>query len=65
MSDPGGLELDELVEHWAVLAEERELVAGKWGATRLGFALLLKFYTPSTACSHVAARSRLTTHSLS
>ena len=37
--------MDELVEHWTVLDEEAELVAGKRGATRLGFALLLKYYT--------------------
>ncbi|MFZ0158952.1 MAG: Tn3 family transposase [Kineosporiaceae bacterium] len=37
--------LDELVEHWTVLDGEKGLVAGKRGATRLGFALLLKFYT--------------------
>lgn len=37
--------LDKLVEHWTVLDGEKELVAGKRGATRLGFALLLKFYT--------------------
>ena len=36
--------LDELVEHWTLLDDERELVAGKRGPTRLGFALLLKFY---------------------
>lgn len=39
------LNLDELVEHWALLEDERDLVAGKRGATRLGFALLLKFCT--------------------
>jgi hypothetical protein len=39
------LNLDELVEHWTVLEDERVLVAGKRGATRLGFALLLKFFT--------------------
>jgi hypothetical protein len=39
------LNLDELVEHWTLLDDERELVAGKRGPTRLGFALLLKFYT--------------------
>ncbi len=38
------VELDELVEHGTLLGDERELVAGKRGATRLGFALLLKFY---------------------
>jgi hypothetical protein len=39
------VELDELVEHWTLLDGERELVAGKRGATRLGFALLLKLHT--------------------
>src|SRR4051794_31110240 len=38
------LDLDELVEHWTLLDDERELIAGKRGPTRLGFALLLKFY---------------------
>lgn len=38
------LEIDELVDHWTVLADERALIAGKRGATRLGFVLLLKFY---------------------
>ncbi|GHD36422.1 putative transposase [Nocardiopsis kunsanensis] len=39
------VDMDELVEHWTVLDEEQELLAGKRGATRLGFALLLKYYT--------------------
>jgi hypothetical protein len=39
------LDLDELVEHWTLLKDERALVSGKRGATRLGFAVLLKFYT--------------------
>jgi hypothetical protein len=39
------LDLDELVDHWTVLDDERALVDAKHGATRLGFALLLKFYT--------------------
>ena len=39
------LNLDELVEHWTLLADEREQVAGKRGASSLGFALLLKFFT--------------------
>ena len=39
------LGLDELVDHWTVLDDERKLIAGKRGPTRLGFALLLKFYT--------------------
>ena len=36
---------DELVEHWTLLDDERDMVAGKRGPTRLGFALILKFYT--------------------
>jgi hypothetical protein len=36
---------DGLVEHWTVLDDEKALIAGKRGPTRLGFALLLKFYT--------------------
>jgi len=39
----GSMDLEELVEHWILLDDERELVAGKRGATRLGFVLLLKF----------------------
>ncbi|MGW2894925.1 DUF4158 domain-containing protein [Streptomyces sp. NPDC001212] len=39
------LDLDELVEHWTLLKDEQGLVSGKHGATRLGFAVLLKFYT--------------------
>jgi hypothetical protein len=39
------LGLDELVDHWTVLDDERNLIAGKRGPTRLGFTLLLKFYT--------------------
>jgi len=39
MDSDGGLDLDELVENWTVLAEERELVAGQRGRTRFGFVL--------------------------
>ncbi len=39
------LDLDELIEHWTVLDAEWELVTGKRGATRLGFAVIMKFYT--------------------
>ncbi|MGW3820149.1 DUF4158 domain-containing protein [Streptomyces sp. NPDC005046] len=39
------LDLDELVEHWTLLKDEQALVSAKRGATRLGFAVLLKFYT--------------------
>jgi Domain of unknown function (DUF4158) len=39
------LGLDELIERWTVLDDERKLIAGKRGPTRLGFAVLLKFFT--------------------
>ena len=62
--------LDELVEHWTLLDDERDLIAGKRGPTRLGFALLLKFHTrhgrfpagrselPDEAVAFVAKASR-------
>ncbi|MDE3722786.1 DUF4158 domain-containing protein [Nocardiopsis sp. N85] len=37
--------MDELVEHWTLLDEEQHLLLGKRDATRLGFALLLKYFT--------------------
>ena len=37
-------EIDELVEHWTLLPRETELLTNKTGATRLGFAVLLKFF---------------------
>lgn len=39
------LSLDQLAEHWTVRDDEKNLIAGKRGPTRVGFALLLKFYT--------------------
>lgn len=35
---------DELIEHWTLIGEELELLAGKRGPTKLAFALLLKFH---------------------
>ena len=35
------LDLDELVEHWTLPDDERELIGGKRGPTRFGFAHLL------------------------
>ncbi|MGI8913679.1 MAG: DUF4158 domain-containing protein [Chloroflexota bacterium] len=35
---------EELAEHWTLAPGERELLANKTGATRLGFALLLKLF---------------------
>jgi TnpA family transposase len=37
-------ELEELIECWTLDEAEQELLANKTGATRLGFALLLKFF---------------------
>ncbi|MEO0373919.1 MAG: Tn3 family transposase [Cyanobacteria bacterium P01_A01_bin.17] len=34
----------ELQEHWTIDADETQLILGKKGANRLGFALLLKFF---------------------
>lgn len=45
MAASASLDLDELVDHWTVLDDECALVNAKHGATRLGFTLLLKFYT--------------------
>jgi hypothetical protein len=39
------LELDELAEHFTLLPDEEALLRNKSGATRLGFGLLLKFFT--------------------
>jgi hypothetical protein len=39
------LDQDELIDRWTLVADELALVAGKRGATRLGFAVLLCFYT--------------------
>ena len=35
-------EQEELIEHWTLHIEERALLGNKTGATRLGFAVLLK-----------------------
>lgn len=57
---------DELAEHWTLTSRDGELIANKTGATRLGFALLLKFFqhdgrfphhkgdVPTTAVVYVA-----------
>ncbi len=37
-------EHEELVEHWTLDVEDRVLLSNKTGATRLGFAVLLKFF---------------------
>ncbi len=35
---------DELIEHWTLVDEEMELLAGRRGPTKLAFALMLKFH---------------------
>jgi hypothetical protein len=37
-------ELEDLIECWTLDEAEFQLLANKTGATRLGFALLLKFF---------------------
>jgi hypothetical protein len=37
-------EQEELIEHWTLHVEERALLGNKTGATRLGFAVLLKYF---------------------
>lgn len=36
------LDQDELVEHWTLIGDDLDRVAGKRGAAKLGFALLLE-----------------------
>lgn len=38
------MEVEELIGSWTLLQDDRELLANKTGATRLGFAPLLKFF---------------------
>ena len=35
---------DELIEHWTILPQEHKLLGNKSGPTRLGFAVLLKYF---------------------
>jgi hypothetical protein len=39
------IDQDELIDCWTLVGDESELVAGKRRATKLGFSLLLRFYT--------------------
>ena len=40
--------LEELIESWTLVGQDWTLVGNKTGATRLGFALLLKFFEIDT-----------------
>jgi hypothetical protein len=35
---------DDLIEHWTMLPRDRKLLGNKSGPTRLGFAVLLKYF---------------------
>lgn len=37
-------DLEELIEHFTVIPEEMRLLGNRYGGTRLGFAVLLKFF---------------------
>lgn len=39
------LDQDELIDRWTLVGKEPELVAAKRGAAKIGFALMLRFYT--------------------
>ena len=43
--EPAAVDLDELVEFWTLLDEDRELLVGKRGGSALAFAVLLKHYS--------------------
>ena len=45
MQEPTAFDVDELIEFWTLLDEDRALLAGKRGATALGFAVLSKHYS--------------------
>ena len=60
------LDDDELIRNWTLAGDELEQLSGRRGATKLGFALLLRFYAvhgrfpagrseiPDQAVAHVA-----------
>ena len=49
---------EELIASWTLVDRDWELVANKTGATRLGFALLLKFFERNRICYWNLARPR-------
>jgi hypothetical protein len=53
---------DELVEHWTLLPRETELLTNKTGATRLGFAVLLKFFQLEAYFPQQASDVNLSAH---
>jgi hypothetical protein len=65
------LGLDEVVDHFTLIGDELELLRNKSGATRLGFAVLLKYVMwrgrfppgshelPDDAVAHLARQVRV------
>jgi hypothetical protein len=51
-------EPDELIDTWTLVKSDWELIANKAGVTRLGFAVMLKFYEIEVASRPVPKRSR-------
>ena len=43
--EAAAVDMDELIDFWTLLDEDRQLLVGKRAANALGFALLLKFYS--------------------
>lgn len=70
------LGLDDVVDHFTLVGDELDLLRNKSGATRLGFAVLLKFLRwhgrfpralrelPDEAVAHLARQVRLTASEL-
>lgn len=50
---------DDLAEHWTLSPDERALLANRAPATRLGFALLLKYFQHEGRFPRTSAMSRL------
>ena len=51
------LDEDELIGNWTLVGDELEQLSGRRGATKLGFALLLRFYASTAGSRRAAARS--------
>jgi len=65
------LDEDEPIEHWTLIGDELDLLAGRTGPSKLGLALWLKFFTvegrfpagraelPDEAVGHVASQVKV------
>jgi hypothetical protein len=51
-------EPDELIDMWTLTGGDWDLIANKAGVTRLGFAVMLKFYEIEGRCSAARPRGR-------